>query len=319
MVITRARGLVGALVAMVVAACGSGRGENLGSGSAQATSCAGGQVTKGVDVSHYDGAINWTSAKAAGISFAFAKATESTDYVDPEFATNWAGMKAAGIMRGAYHFFDASVSPTAQASYVLATVGTLGANDLPIVLDFETLNGESEATAVANAATFLQAVTKATGKTAILYMSADFLSGTYSSLAPYTLWVANYGVTCPGLPAEWSKWTFWQSSDSGSVSGISDGVDTDYFNGPLSALGGTSTGGSGSSSSGSSSGGGSSGGGEQQQREQQRRRKQQQREQQRWDLRIGPRGLDRTLDGHRERRAVGLGGPRVLPEPQRRA
>ncbi|MGO8996589.1 MAG: glycoside hydrolase family 25 protein [Polyangiaceae bacterium] len=253
-------GLVGGISLALVACGGSTGGESLGSGSAQATSCAGGSVIKGVDVSHWDGAVNWTSVKASGISFAFAKATESTDLIDDEFAANWSGMKAAGVVRGAYHFFDASADPTAQATYFLATVGTLEAGDLPPVLDFETLNGESEATAVANAATFLHAVTASTGKTAILYMSAEFLAGTYSSLAPYTLWDANYGVTCPGVPAEWATWTFWQNSDSGSVSGISDAVDLDFFNGTLAQLAGVTGGSGGSSSGGSSSGGSSSGG-----------------------------------------------------------
>ena len=240
--------------------CAGGSPESTGIGGSDLSSCAGGQTLKGVDVSHYDGTISWTKAKAAGISFAFAKATESDNYVDPTFATNWAGMKAAGVVRGAYHFFDPSVSATTQANYVLKTVGTLGANDLPIVLDFEQLSGVSESTAVAGAVTFLSAVTKATGKTAILYMSSQFLSGSYSALAPYPLWVANYGVSCPGMPSEWSKWAFWQSSDSGSVSGIPDAVDLDTFNGSLAALTAFTGGSGGSGSSGSSSGGSSSSG-----------------------------------------------------------
>jgi lysozyme len=251
-------GIVGGICLGLVA-CGGGadQGEDLGSG-AQASSCASGSVIKGVDVSHWDGTVNWTSVKASGVSFAFAKATESTDLIDDQFAANWAGMKAAGVVRGAYHFFDASADPTAQATYFLAEVGTLEAGDLPPVLDFETLNGESEANAVAKAATFLAAVTARTGKRAILYMSAEFLSGTYASIAPYTLWDANYGVACPGVPAEWTTWTFWQNSDTGSVSGISDAVDLDYFNGTLAQLAGITSGGGGSGS-GSSSGGGSGG------------------------------------------------------------
>jgi lysozyme len=261
------------LVLAVVGAlgCAGGGHEAVGVAGTDLTACATGSTLKGVDVSHWDGSVSWAQVKSAGITFAFAKATESDDDIDDTFAANWAGMKAAGIVRGAYHFFDPAVSATTQANYVLATVGTLEAGDLPIVLDFEQLNGVSEATAVAGAATFLETVTKATGKTAILYMSSDFLSGTYSSLAPYTLWVANYGVSCPGMPAEWSAWRFWQNSDSGSVSGISDAVDLDEFNGSLSALtaltggpggGGSSSGssGGGSSSGGSSSGGSSSGG-----------------------------------------------------------
>ena len=177
-------GVVGGISLAQVACGGSSGSEDVGSASARATSCASGSVIKGVDVSHWDGSVNWTSVKASGISFAFAKATESTDLIDDQFAANWSGMKAAGVVRGAYHFFDASADPTAQATYFLAEVGTLEAGDLPPVLDFETLNGESEATAVARAATFLETVTARTGKKAILYMSAEFLAGTYSSIAP---------------------------------------------------------------------------------------------------------------------------------------
>src|SRR5579872_5831321 len=93
------------LVLSVVTAlgCGVNDGANFGdpnSSSSDLTSCATGTTLKGVDVSHYDGTINWNSAKAAGISFAFAKATQGDSYVDNTFATNWAGMKAAGVIRG---------------------------------------------------------------------------------------------------------------------------------------------------------------------------------------------------------------------------
>jgi lysozyme len=251
---------VGALGAGCAATAGS---ESTGSTEGQLSSCASGSTIKGVDVSSYQGSINWSSVHSAGISFGFAKATEGETISDSTFAANWSGMKAAGVVRGAYHFFHPSESATTQANFVLSKVGTLEAGDLPIVLDFEVLEGVSEATAVADAVTFLRAVTTATGKTAILYMSAEFLSGTYSSLAPYPLWVANYGVTCPGLPSEWSKWNFWQNSDDGPVSGISGGTDTDVFNGNLAALtafvGGS--GGGGGSDAGGGNGGGDSGGG----------------------------------------------------------
>jgi len=250
------------------AGCATKNGEWVGTSAGQLASCASGSTLQGVDVSSYQGTVDWSSAHAAGIAFGFAKATEGDTLVDSSFAGNWAGMKAAGVVRGAYHFFHPEESATAQANFVLSTVGTLEAGDLPIVLDFEVLDGVSEATAVADAVTFLQTVTSATGKTAILYMSAEFLSGSYASLAPYTLWVANYGVSCPGLPSEFSKWSFWQNSDDGNVSGISGGTDTDVFNGTLSALtalaggsgGGSSSGGSSGSSSGSGSGGGSGSG-----------------------------------------------------------
>lgn len=242
---------------------GSAGSESTGWSGSDLSSCAGGQTLRGVDVSDYQGSIDWSAAKADGITFAFAKATEGETLVDSEFHANWSAMKAAGVVRGAYHFFHPNESATAQANFVLSTVGTLEAGDLPIVLDFEVLDGVSESTAVADAVTFLQTVTNATGKKAILYMSSEFLSGSYSALDPYTLWVANYGVSCPGLPSGWSSWAFWQNSDSGSVSGISGGTDTDVFDGSLSALtalAGGSSGSGGSSGGGSGSGSGSGGG-----------------------------------------------------------
>src|SRR5258708_3344786 len=73
--------------------------------------CAKGAVTKGVDVSHYDGTIDWVAAHGAGIDYAFMKATESTGFVDPTFAANFKNAKAAGVIPGAYHFFRGNVDP----------------------------------------------------------------------------------------------------------------------------------------------------------------------------------------------------------------
>src|SRR4029077_17345536 len=58
----------------------------------------------GIDVSHYQGFINWTSAKNSGVSFAWAKATESTTFTDSFFTVNEANAHAAGVLIGAYHF-----------------------------------------------------------------------------------------------------------------------------------------------------------------------------------------------------------------------
>lgn len=209
------------------------------SSSSAATTVCGQTSVKGIDVSHYDGTIDWATAKASGIDFAIAKATESTTYVDPTFATNWAGMKAHGVVRAAYHFFRANADPIAQANHVMQTVGTLEPSDLPIVLDLETTDGQTGATIAANALKFLAAVTQGTGKKAIVYTSPGFiagLSGT-SGFASYTLWVANWGVTCPNVPSPWSTWVFWQNADNGTVSGVpATAVDLDYFNGTLAEL-----------------------------------------------------------------------------------
>lgn len=226
------------LMLLTAAGCSAegGGGEATGTTASASTVC--GQTSvKGIDVYHGDNggaAIDWTKVKAGGASFAFAKATQSTNFIDPMFSKNWSGMKAAGLVRGAYHFFDPATDPTAQAKYFLATVGSVSPGDL-LVLDFETANGESDATLAAAANTFLSAVKKSTGLTPFLYTSPDFLSS-YGSLGAYPLWVANYGVSCPDVPSAWKTYTFWQSSGSGSAAGISGQCDVDTFNGTLAEL-----------------------------------------------------------------------------------
>ncbi len=233
---------VGVMLSGLSAACGDvgPNGPERTESSSAATTVCGQNTVHGMDVSHYDGNITWATAKANGIDFAFTKATESTGYVDPTFAANWAGMKANGVVRGAYHFFRANADPIAQANHVVATVGALEAGDLPIVLDLETTDGQTGATIGAAAVKFLDAVTAATGKTAIVYTSPGFITGaiaTTPGLGRYTLWVANWGVSCPNVPSPWSTWGFWQRSATGTVPGVpASAVDLNTFNGTLAQL-----------------------------------------------------------------------------------
>jgi GH25 family lysozyme M1 (1,4-beta-N-acetylmuramidase) len=258
--------VAGLVFVAVTAACGGGVGEQTSQSSGEALSEQCGQTTiKGIDVFHGDNnsaTINWSSVKAGGASFAFAKATQSTGFVDPMFAKNWAGMKSAGLVRGAYHFFDPAASASAQASFFLRTVGPVSPGDL-LVLDFETTGGLSDATLASNAMTFLGAVKSATGLTPLLYASSEFLSN-FGPLGAYPLWVADYGPSCPLLPTAWSKYTFWQSTGTGSFPGIAGQVDVDSFNGTLSqlkALSGSPSGGGSGGGTGGGTGGGGQGGG----------------------------------------------------------
>lgn len=235
--------------------------------------CAKGPVVKGVDVSHYDGTIDWAAVHGAGVAFAFMKATESTNFVDPQFATNWKGAGANGVIRGAYHFFRASADATAQADFFVQSAGVPAAGDLPLTIDLETLDGVAAATVAQDALTFLARVQQKSGRTPIVYTSASFLAsiGSPAGFGAYTLWVANWQVTCPKLPSPpWSDWTFWQDSSTGMVAGIpSTAVDTDQFNGTLGDLqvfvngksGGPDGGADGGGGGGGNGGGGGSGGG----------------------------------------------------------
>src|SRR5256885_5941086 len=94
-----------ALTALAAAGCGPEDSARVGNMGADGMSieqmlsvCAGASTLPGIDVSHWDGTINWSQvASAGGIKWAYAKATENTGYQDNTFATNWAQMKANGV------------------------------------------------------------------------------------------------------------------------------------------------------------------------------------------------------------------------------
>ncbi len=195
------------------------------------------QQVLGIDVSHWQGDVDWSKVAAAGASFAFAKATEGTGYVDPKFLPNWQAMAAAGLARGAYCFFQPDQDAAAQAELFLKTVA-IGAGDLPSVLDCEAAPGDGDAAAYRQKVeTWLTAVGRDAGKQPMVYASPSFAEKWLGEdFGGYPLWVAHYGVSQPTVPSGWKTWAFWQYTQSGSIDGVSGNVDRDRFNGPSSAL-----------------------------------------------------------------------------------
>lgn len=190
---------------------------------------------QGIDVSKWQSNVNWQSVKEAGIPFAFARATYGKTEVDSQFKTNWQAMKEADVIRGPYHFFVAADDPTAQADLFISTVGSLGGNDLPPVLDVETDSGTSS-TLVADVRTWLDVVEQKLGRRPMIYTSPSYWNEYMTDdFGSYPLWVAEYGVSSPKSVNGWSAWTLWQYSESGDLAGLNP-VDLDYFNGSLDDL-----------------------------------------------------------------------------------
>ena len=191
---------------------------------------------QGIDVSHYQGAVDWQQVAQAGKAFAFAKATDGITYVDPQFAANWSGIQAAGLVRGAYHFFEPNDDATQQAQHFLATV-QLASGDLAPVLDVETTGGVSDSQIWSGVTTWLQVVEEATGRQPILYTAPGFWDSHSPdlTLTRYPLWLADY-ATQPTLPNGWTSRLFWQYSQSGTVAGVTGAVDLDVFNGTMQDL-----------------------------------------------------------------------------------
>ena len=189
----------------------------------------------GVDLSHYNGAVDFGKFSGGGFAFAYLKASEGRFTKDPLYAANYAGLQQNGIPRGAYHFFYPQLDPQAQAANFLSVVTQLNSGDLTPVLDVE-VTGEQTPSAIAAAMQqWLDAVQQALGSMPMIYTAPGFwnaaLGGT-TSFSAYPLWVAEYtGNSSPLLPAGFTSYVFWQYSQSGSVPGISAPVDMDYFNG----------------------------------------------------------------------------------------
>jgi lysozyme len=191
----------------------------------------------GLDVSNWQGSIDWTKVKNSGKVFAFCKATEGTTYKDPWFATNWANMKKVGLIRGAYHFGHPGSDPIAQARFFVNTVKpTTG--DLQLVLDLEVTDGKTPAQVWAWTQAFIGEIKRLTGRPGIIYTGYYFWKdnvGNPNNNLNCPLWIAIYGPN-PLVPSAWSTWSFWQYTSSGSVPGVSGNVDLDYFNGSLDQL-----------------------------------------------------------------------------------
>lgn len=197
----------------------------------------------GVDVSHWQGEIDWPQVAAAGVRFAVAKATEGRSYVDPTYITNKAGAEAAGIAFTAYHFAqpdDTAGDAIAEADHFVDMAQLVPGNLIP-ALDLERTGGLTQAELTQWVLTWLGRVTERLGLRPMVYTSPngwENRTGDTTAVADagYTvLWVAHWGVDAPRLPADdWAGygWTFWQYTSDGTVPGIEGRVDLDVFNGP---------------------------------------------------------------------------------------
>ena len=186
----------------------------------------------GIDVSHFQGAIDWAKVKAAGIQFAFIKATDGTGGTDPLLTANMQGAAKAGVPFGLYHFFRPAQSANDQAAHFLSIDHTLG--QLPPVLDLEL-----DPLKVSDAQAWLDYVEDSMSVVPIIYGSPSFLSGHFEDWAgvkTYPLWVAEYTERPKPVTGPWANWDFWQHSNTGTVDGISVPVDLNWFNGTLDEL-----------------------------------------------------------------------------------
>ncbi|MDG4825011.1 GH25 family lysozyme [Asanoa sp. WMMD1127] len=206
-----------------------------------------GYSVTGIDVSHYQGAINWEAVADSGVDFAYAKATEGTGFTDPTYVTNRSGARANGIYFGAYHFGRPDQGdPRGQANRLVDTSRySSDGTTLPPMLDIEwsasqpTCFGLSTSAMVSWISQFLDQVRARTGQKAMIYTNPNWwnpCTGNSTAFGSYPLFHSRDADTPGALPSGWSRFTLWQWTSSGSVPGVSGRVDRDVFNGSLAGL-----------------------------------------------------------------------------------
>ncbi|MEW6631300.1 MAG: GH25 family lysozyme [Pseudomonadota bacterium] len=190
----------------------------------------------GVDVSRWQGDINWDKLRAQGANFAYIKATDGGDHLDPMFMKNWRNADAAGLKRGAYHFFYWCRVASEQADWFIRNVPKVD-GALPPVIDVE-WNGDSSCkrrpsreTVLEKMQVFMDKLERHYGQRPIIYTSPDFYRDNLRGAFPdYPFWLravaAHPSKVYPGR-----KWVFWQYSGSGLSHGVTGRIDLNVFHG----------------------------------------------------------------------------------------
>ncbi|WP_371740225.1 GH25 family lysozyme [Frigoribacterium sp. VKM Ac-2836] len=197
---------------------------------------------QGVDVSAYQGTIDWDVLAEEDIDFAWIKATEGSSYQDPRFDDNWTDAHDTELLVGAYHFLSVDSPGSDQATNVIATVSE-HRGDLPVVVDVECYatycDTPPPATTVRDVlAPLLLAIEQHYGRPAVLYATRDwyelYLAGRYPD---NPIWFRSV-ATSPHLTDD-RDWTFWQWSAREKLDGY-DGdeafIDMNAFSGDRGEL-----------------------------------------------------------------------------------
>ncbi|WP_346916443.1 GH25 family lysozyme [Clostridium sp.] len=185
---------------------------------------------KGIDISSWQGNVNFKKVKDSGIEIVYIKATEGISYVNNFFSSSYEDAKAKGLKIGFYHYFLGGVDPKAQARHFVNTIGNRKF-DCRLAIDIEQTNGLDKTSLTSAVITFLEEVKKLTGKGIVVYTYTNFARTSLDErLEIYPLWIAEYGVNRPGNNPIWNEWVGFQYSSNGQVPGVIGNCDLNELN-----------------------------------------------------------------------------------------
>ena len=192
----------------------------------------------GVDISHFQGSVQWDQIKASGVSFAWAKASQGSGGHDERWTEGrHKEAIAAGIRFGGYHFADFGQDPVANAKNFASAIGSLQPGDLLPMVDVED-SGLPKGITAAQVNTWLLAFATEFNKhlatPLVMYCGVGKFAGRAGCMSAEVvkffphLWLYRYtNAEDPGDTGLWPTWDVWQKSSNGHINGISGNVDMD--------------------------------------------------------------------------------------------
>lgn len=198
---------------------------------ARAIPPSGGRQYRGIDISEFQGEIDFEEVRRSGIEAVYIRAGAG-EYTDEYFAENYERARAAGLKIGFYHYVTArSVEEGRRQARFFASLAAGREPDMRLAMDFEYFGSLSVSQINAISEAYLDELTALTRREAVIYSDLSNARNIFSrALAEkYPLWAAQYGADEPSANGKWREWVGFQYTDEGRVSGIYGNVDRNIF------------------------------------------------------------------------------------------
>ena len=198
---------------------------------ARAIPPSGGRQYRGIDISEFQGEIDFEEVRRSGIEAVYIR-VGAGEYTDEYFAENYERAKAAGLKIGFYHYVTArSVDEGRRQARFFASLAAGREPDMRLAMDFEYFGSLSVSQINAISEAYLDELTARTKREAVIYSDLSNARNIFSrALAEkYPLWAAQYGADEPSANGKWREWVGFQYTDEGRVGGIYGNVDRNIF------------------------------------------------------------------------------------------
>ncbi len=189
------------------------------------------KIYQGIDVSRWQGTIDFSKVKKSGVDIVYIKASEGKSYIDPYFERNYEQAKANNLKVGFYHYVTARSQDAARTQAIFfSNVISQTEPNCKLAMDFEDFGNLSIYQINEISKVFLETLSKETKTEVVIYSNSYSAKNIFSKeLTKYPLWVAHYNVSNPSNNGKWNSWVGWQYTSTGTIPGISGYVDKNYF------------------------------------------------------------------------------------------